>query len=166
MVWEQGVQSKTRPLVATMVLAALALGDFGSAEAQQPTVPYWASLDTDEAIMRRGPSRQMRAMWQYVRAGLPLKVLRVHEDWRQVQDPDGTVGWMHVSLITGRRTAIVIEDRAALHRSADASSPVEYRAERGVVGRISDCSAGWCLLDVLGRRGYIPTDAIWGDDGD
>ncbi len=149
-----------------MAIAIVLIGPSSAVAQQRPALPYWASLDTDEAIMRRGPSRQMRAMWQYVRPGLPLKVLRVHEDWRQVQDPDGTVGWMHRSLITGRRTAIVIEDRAALHRSADASSPVEYRAERGVVGRISDCSAGWCLLDVLGRRGYIPTDAIWGDDGD
>lgn len=164
MMWEQGVQGRT--WLAAMAAAVVVLAGFDSAVAQQQNVPYWASLDTDEAIMRRGPSRQMRAMWQYVRPGLPMKVLRVHEDWRQVRDPDGTVGWMHVSLITGRRTAIVIEDRAALHRSADASSPVEYRAEQGVVGRISDCSPGWCLLDVLGRRGYIATDAIWGDDGD
>ena len=138
----------------------------GSAVAQDQTPPYWASIDATRAIMRRGPSQDMRAMWEYNRPGLPLKVLRLHDDWRQVREPDGTTGWMHRSLITGRRTAIVIEGRTALHAAPDASSPVDYRAEEGVIGRISDCTPGWCLFDVLGRRGYVSTDAIWGDDRD
>lgn len=151
---------------ALLGAALVAMIGPGSAIAQDQSPPYWASIDAPRAIMRRGPSREMRAMWEYRRPGLPLKVLRLHEDWRQVQEPDGTTGWMHRSLITGRRTAIVTENRAALHASPDASSPVDYRAEAGVIGRISDCSAGWCLLDVLGRRGYVATDAIWGDDRD
>jgi SH3-like domain-containing protein len=34
----------------------------------------------------------------------------------------------------------------------------------GVVGKITQCENGWCLLDVTGRRGYIAQDAIWGDE--
>lgn len=146
-------------------LLLVAMGP-GSAVAQDLRPPYWASIDATRAIMRRGPSQQMLPMWEYRRPGLPVKVLRLHEDWREIQEPDGTTGWMHRSLITGRRTAIVTVDRTPLHASPDAASPVDYRAEAGVIGRISDCTRDWCLFDVLGRRGYVSTDAIWGDDGD
>ena len=135
-----------------------------SARAQDQTPPYWASVNQPEAIMRRGPSTEMRAMWNYRRVDLPLKVIAVHDDWRQVQDPGGITGWMHRRLLTGRRTAIVIDDVQAMRTSPEANAPVAYRAEPGVVGRITDCSNGWCMFDVRGQAGWISTDGIWGDE--
>lgn len=154
-------------LAMTMVLCAglVAVGP-GSAVAQDQRPPYWASIDASRAIMRRGPSQQMRALWEYRRPGLPVKVLALHEDWRRVQEPDGTSGWMHRSLITGRRTAMVTEDRAALRSRPDGSAPIDYRAAEGVIGRISDCTPDWCSFDVLGRRGFVATEDIWGDNAD
>ena len=40
---------------------------------------------------------------------------------------------------------------------------IAFRAEAGVVGRITDCKDGWCLFNVKGRKGWIETDHIWGD---
>ncbi|QJQ33541.1 hypothetical protein GV829_03230 [Sphingomonas lacunae] len=114
--------------------------------------------------MRAGPASEMRALWEYRRMGLPLRVLAVRDDWRRVEDPDGVVGWMHKRLLTGRRTAIVIGTGAQALRSAPAAdAPVAWRAEPGVVGRLSDCANGWCMLDVEGRSGWISVDSIWGD---
>ena len=152
-------------MVAVMV-AMLAASGPGPLRAQDQRPPYWASISAPEAIMRRGPSRDMRAMWEYRRAGLPLKVLALHEDWRRVQEPDGTTGWMHRSLLTGRRTAIVTADGARIRTRPDGGAPVAYRAGAGVIGRVTDCNSGWCAIDVLGRRGFIATGDIWGDDGD
>jgi SH3-like domain-containing protein len=49
-----------------------------------------------------------------------------------------------------------------MHERPDQASPVRFRAEPGVVGRISRCAGGWCRLDVRGRAGFIRTEHIWG----
>jgi SH3-like domain-containing protein len=41
---------------------------------------------------------------------------------------------------------------------------VRYRAQPGVIGQVSGCAAGWCELNVDGRRGYVETGALWGVD--
>ncbi len=152
-------------LACVLSLALLmAVGGAGSAIAQASKPPYWASLDAPRAIMRRGPSQQMRALWEYRRPGLPVKILAIHEDWRRIEEPDGTTGWMHRSLLSGRRTAIVIDAVEPLRTARSADAAIAYRAEPGVIGRISDCRSGWCEFDVLGRRGFIAADAIWGDE--
>ncbi len=113
--------------------------------------------------MRRGPSTQMRAMWDYRRVGLPLRIIAVREDWRQVQDPGGVTGWMHKRLLSGQRTAIVTGDLQPMHEAPDSESVASYRAEAGVVGRLGECRNGWCEFDVSGRYGWIAADGIWGD---
>lgn len=127
------------------------------------TVPYWASLNRARAIMRRGPSEDMPAMWEYRRIGLPVRIVAVRGDWRQVQDSEGTVGWMHKRLLTGARSLLVTAEEAPLYQKPDATSGVAFRAQRGVVGQLRDCRGAFCEISVQDRRGWISTDAIWGD---
>lgn len=144
------------------LMATLVASPAAQAADQRP--PYWASINRPRAIMRAGPASEMRALWEYRRMGLPLRVLAVRDDWRRVEDPDGVVGWMHKRLLTGRRTAIVTGNAPqALRSSPAADAPVAWRAEPGVIGRLSDCANGWCLLDVEGRSGWVSVDSIWGD---
>ena len=113
--------------------------------------------------MRKGPSPHVPVMWEYRRKDLPVKVIARHENWRKVEDPDGTQGWMAARLLSRTRTAIVTGDIRPMREDAGVSAAVAYRARPGVVGRISDCKNGWCLFDVQGRKGWIQTDHIWGD---
>ncbi|MGL5838884.1 MAG: SH3 domain-containing protein [Sphingorhabdus sp.] len=128
-------------------------------------VPYWASIKSEEARMRTGPSTEFPVKWVYKRQYLPVKVIAVHEVWRKVEDPDGDQGWMHVSLLTPNRTAIVaMPGISELRDEPVSTSRISWRVEKGVVGRIDDCEKGWCRLDVAGRAGYIETDKIWGEE--
>jgi SH3-like domain-containing protein len=137
-----------------------------SAEAQRERkTPYWASISAGKALMRTGPGRNYPATWLYLRPDLPIKVVETYPNWRKVQDSAGETGWMLQRLLSDTRTALVTGDEPrALHEAADEGSKVRYRAEPGVVGRLSKCSGGWCLLDVAGRQGYIRTDHFWGVD--
>jgi SH3-like domain-containing protein len=137
-----------------------------SAEAQRerPT-PYWASVSATKALMRTGPGRNYPATWLYVRPDLPIKVVETYPNWRKVQDPSGETGWMLQRLLSDARTAIVVGGAPQpMHESASESSRVRYRAEPGVVGRISQCSGDWCLFDAGGKQGHIRTKNIWGVD--
>lgn len=152
---------RSRAAAAFLLLAAW-IGVVGVAEAQRQP-PYWASIAAGRALMRVGPAQTYPATWLYIRPDLPIRVVGVQGDWRRVQDPDGTVGWMLVRLLSDQRSGIVRgEGPQPMHDSADASSAVRYRAEPGVVGRVSRCRDGWCLFDVGGRRGYIRVDTLWG----
>jgi SH3-like domain-containing protein len=87
----------------------------------------------------------------------------VYQDWRKIEDPDGAAGWMLVTLLSDTRTAIVRgTELRPMFEDRDERSAVRYRAEPGVVGRISRCNAGWCWFDVGGRAGFIRTDFLWG----
>lgn len=147
-----------------ILVPAVLLAVVGPAAAQSdPELPYWASISVDEARMRKGPSPDVPVLWEYRRKDLPVKVVARHETWRKIEDPDGTQGWMAARLLSRTRTAIVTGEVRAMRVEPDASAAVAYRAQPGVVGRITDCKDGWCRFDVKGRKGWISTDHIWGD---
>ena len=150
--------------LAAALLVLLGALSLSAAEAQRPRpTPYWASISAGRAMMRTGPGRNYPGTWLYVRPDLPVRVTEVYQNWRKVQDPDGTSGWMLVNLLSDTRTAIVRgEEPRPMHERPDAQSPVRFRAEPGVVGRISRCADGWCHFDVRGRSGFIQIAYIWG----
>ena len=152
--------------ILSLVLVVAAALSLGAAEAQpRRETPYWASISSGQAMMRAGPGRNYPGTWLYVRRGLPVRVIEVYESWRKIEDPDGTSGWMLVNLLSDARTAIVRGDEPRpMHERPDAASPIRFRAEPGVVGRIARCGGAWCRFDVGGRDGYIRTDHIWGVD--
>ena len=113
----------------TMLLA-------GPSAAQDKKPPYWASIASGEAMMRAGPGKTYPGVWLYKRRDLPIRVVRTYPNWRLIEDPDGTRGWMLVSLLSERRTAIVRPgEPRSIHERPDPSSRVAYLAEHGVVGR-------------------------------
>lgn len=153
-----------RPSYRMALAAGLAVATL-TAPAGAQTVkktPYWAALAKDEARMRVGPSMDYPANWIYHRKNLPVKVVEVYPNWRKIEDPDGTQGWMHVRLLKDDKTAIVVGDIAPLRKDPSADSAVVYRAEPGVVGRVTDCEKGWCAFDVNGQRGYVQVRSLWG----
>jgi len=151
---------------AALLVLLIGTLSLGAAAAQQPRqTPYWASIASGRAMMRHGPGQNFPGKWEYRRADLPIRVIEIYRDWRKIRDPDGEEGWMLVRLLSDQRTAIVRGDAPrTLHEAPDEASPVRYRAEPGVVGRVSRCAGGWCLIDVRGRGGYVRVGQIWGVD--
>ena len=143
----------------------LAVSVAAPAPAQDKTPPYWASIASGQAMTRKGPGRNYPGIWLYQRRDLPVRVMKRYENWRLIHDPDGAEGWMLVTLLSDKRTAMVKPgDPRSIHSDPSATSAVKYRAEAGVVGKIDHCQSGWCRISVGGRDGYIQTSDIWGVD--
>ena len=131
--------------------------------AQERDVPYWATIKTEELNMRVGPSRDYRIDWVYRRKGLPIKVVRVSEGWRLIQDMDGTQGWVTSTLFSPQRGALVVgEGTTAMRTGPAADSQLKWNLEAGVVGILGDCESGWCELDVKGHTGWVKQERLWG----
>lgn len=140
--------------------------DVAVAADAKKTVPYYASISAGRARMRTGPARTYPASWLYQRADLPVKVIAIFKEWRRVEDPDGTQGWMQANLLSENRTAIVRAPQPIEMREQPvAGAPLRWRAAPGVVGRLSRCAGGWCRFDVKGQAGFVEIAGLWGVDG-
>jgi SH3-like domain-containing protein len=152
-----------RKIIALLALSALALPQSAVSQTQKKT-PYWGSIAAGKARMRTGPGEQFPATWLYQRAGLPVKIIAIYGSWRKIEDPDGTQGWMQVNLLSADRTALFTKEIRPLREKPDPSAKALWRAEPGVIGRVSECAKGWCRVDVLGRMGYVEVSHIYGAD--
>jgi SH3-like domain-containing protein len=151
-----------RPFAVATLAAVLATVPASAAPTRQ-SFPYYASISAGRARMRTGPAHSYPSSWLYQRADLPVRVIGTFKEWRHLQDPDGTQGWMLGNLISSTRTAIVrgTAPAAMLDRPATGAA-VRWRAAPGVVGRISHCGSGWCRLDVKGQAGFVEVAELWG----
>ena len=146
---------------ALTALLLVAVAAPAAAQDKQP--PYWASIASGEAMARTGPGRNYPGIWLYKRRDLPIRVVKKYENWRMIEDPDGARGWMLVSLLSDRRTAIVKKGGPRpIHVKPDEGRAVRYRAEAGVVGRLEKCDCSWCRIKIGKRSGWIAQGDIWG----
>ena len=157
-------------------LAALALGlaprgalaQTGAAPDVGPVtgwpLPRYVSLRSNAARARRGPSRQHRVDWTFVRRDMPLRLTAEFEHWRRVEDAEGMGGWIHYTALSGARTALVQRDLTPLRSQPRPGAAEVALLERGVVARILGCEADWCRLGVDGLRGWVDRRALWGID--
>jgi SH3-like domain-containing protein len=144
-------------IVALLIVAA------APAAAQDKRPPYWASIASGEAMMRTGPGRNYPGTWLYKRRDLPVRVIKLYPNWRLIEDPDGTRGWMLVSLLSDQRTAMVKPgEPRPIRIEPKPGARVRYLAAHGVVGRIDHCRSGWCRIAIGKREGYIRATDLWG----
>ncbi|MCI2399376.1 SH3 domain-containing protein [Aliiroseovarius subalbicans] len=125
-------------------------------------IPRFVSLKTGEGNVRRGPSLTHRIDWVFKARGMPLEVTGEFGHWRRVQDRDGVGGWVHYSLLSGVRTAIVETDLTPLYSRADPESAVNAYLEAGVIARIDQCAVEWCRIRAEGHKGWTPKPTLWG----
>lgn len=154
-----------RAATLLFLVIAQALTPVGPVSAQDREVPYWATIrgSASELNMRVGPSADYPISWVYKRPGLPVKVMRVHESWRLVQDPSGAKGWVASRLLSPDRGAIVTGGRpTAMREGPGASAPVKWFIEAGVVGQLGNCTLGWCEFTVGARGGWVAQARLWG----
>jgi SH3-like domain-containing protein len=165
-----------------VVLGALPLAGAPAQTSKEPPPPAagsgadkglrYVSLKADRVYLRRGPGTDYPVAWVFQRAGLPVEVIREFEVWRQVRDATGTVGWVHSSLLSGRRTALVLPwevkanqpeaPLATLRDDDDARARAVAQVEAGVLASIISCDKGWCRVSIGNHRGYIEQSKLWG----
>nr|WP_254368097.1 SH3 domain-containing protein [Paracoccus sp. Z118] len=127
-------------------------------------LPRYVSLKGSEGNVRRGPSLSHRIDWVFRHAGMPLRVVAEFGHWRRVEDRDGAGGWVHYSLLSGVRTAVITSDLVDLRARPDTNATVVARAESGAIVRVNECNPDWCRVSGGGEKGWVPKSVMWGVD--
>ncbi len=159
----------TRIPIAPLLAGILMLAAHPVAADSGLPVPRFVTLKGDEVNVRAGPGRRYPINWVFLRQAMPVEVVAEFDTWRKIRDFEGTEGWVHQSLLSGRRGALVLGGELRdLRRNPDLAAPVVARAEPGVIGQLLRCptdtapESGWCYLDIEGYRGWMPRDDLWG----
>ena len=147
--------------------ALLAFGPGAEAQTLGPEtgepLPRFETLRFDTVRMRRGPGRKYPIAWVFKREGLPVEVFREYEDWRQVRDPFGDIGWIKRSQLSRVRYGLVVgEDSAPLRSETEDDAKIVARAAVGVVLRLDECSLHWCHGRAKGYSGWVRKEALFG----
>jgi SH3-like domain-containing protein len=167
-----------RALVSAIVLGGIAGPASAAAELPRGPVtdlplPRYVSLKTDRVNLREGPSKDHSTRWVFQRAGLPVEIIAEFETWRRIRDAEGAEGWVLHSLLSGRRTALVMpwakSETAPVtlfERAAD-DAEVVARLLPNVIINVRQCTGTWCRVTVISEHnrdlgGFIRQDKLWG----
>jgi len=149
-----------------VILLGLASPTIAPAQDRGPVtnlpIPRFVSMKASEANIRRGPSLTHRIDWVFKRKDIPLEITAEHGHWRRVRDRDGAGGWVHYSLLSGVRTAIIEKDMLDLLSRPQDNAMTIARLELGVIARISSCDVGWCEVSAGGYEGWARKAHLWG----
>lgn len=142
-----------------------ALGLLPARAADDPQVlpvPRFVTLAADEVNLRTGPGIRYPIRLVIRKEGLPVEIIREFDVWRQVRDYEGDEGWVHKSMLSGRRAVMIRGQVQTLLKNREpAASPV-VKLEPGVLGALEKCRGDWCQLKVASYSGWLNRANIWG----
>lgn len=126
-------------------------------------LPRFVSLKSHKVFVRTGPGKKYPIKWVFQRKGLPVEIILEYETWRKIRDVDGEEGWVHQSLLSGRRTAIV-NGNAPLHLKVKgrADSSVLAAFEPGFVLLVDECKPPFCKVEGANYTGWVEQSRLWG----
>jgi len=158
-------------VLATWVMAMLAgvahsAGEVPTGSVSGLPVPRFVSLKSDRVNVRSGPNKDQDVRWLYTRAGMPVEITAEFENWRRIRDWEGAEGWVYHSLLSGKRSAVVVptlkDDLVPLYESSDVASSVVARLQSGVLGQLKSCDGTWCKFSGKNFSGWIKQERLWG----
>ncbi|HEX4186035.1 MAG TPA: SH3 domain-containing protein [Stellaceae bacterium] len=155
-----------RTLLACFALStALAFGaspaSAGEAEPGEK-LPRFVSLRSDQVNLRVGPGENYPIQWVLTHKEMPVEIVKEFEHWRMIHDWQGTEGWVHERMVTGKRTVVVKGGIRALRRQPDLAAEVVARAEPGVFAHLIECRGAWCRIETADITGWVQRNEIWG----
>jgi SH3-like domain-containing protein len=170
------MSDKTLPTALTL-LALLCAAPPAHAAGDNPSglpLPRFATTRSDEINVRVGPGTRYDIAWVYVKAGQPVEIVQEFDTWRKIRDVDGTEGWVHQNMLSGKRAGIAAPwqgDEIPLLSNRDDPGGVRAWLRPGFRVDISGCDGAWCEVIATSRSedgptatyaGYLRQSNLWG----
>src|SRR5262245_26932781 len=153
-------------IVALQPCSAQSAGEVATGSVSCLPIPRFVSIKSARVNVRSGPNKDQEVRWVYTHAGMPVEITAEFENWRRIRDWEGAEGWVYHSLLSGKRTAMVVpkskDELVPLFESAAIESTVAARLQSGVLGSVQTCRCRWCRCVGRGREGYIRQERLWG----
>ena len=123
---------------------------------------YFLTLRNDKVNLRLGPSFDYPIKLFYKKKFLPVLVQEKFENFRKIRDHENNTGWIHVSQLSKKKAAIVIDDEAYIFSSNTIYSKPLAISKRGKLLLIKKCKENWCKITNKNFKGWVKRESLWG----
>ena len=120
------------------------------------------SLKNTEVNLRQGPSFKYPIKLIYKKKYLPVIILDKSETWRKISDFENNSGWIHISQLSKKKTAINIKNNSVIYKKPTIFSRPIAKLEIGRLILIKKCKVEWCKITSGGYNGWIFKSSLWG----
>ena len=120
------------------------------------------SLKNNEVNLRLGPSFEYPIKFIYKKKYLPVEILDESETWRKIRDFEHNSGWIHISQLSKKKSAINIKNNSIIYKKPTIYSKPIARLEVGKLVIIKRCKLKWCKIITGGFNGWIKKKYLWG----
>lgn len=179
-----------RLIIILGLLATLLFGGAPAFAQDEPAVPAAAATPKDSVTglplprfattrstpinVRVGPGTRYDVAWIYVKAGTPVEIIAEFDTWRKIRDFDGSEGWIHQNLLSGKRSGLVAPWRTGeqlpLFSGKSDSGGIRAYLPAGYVVDIAACDGRWCAVTAIDQSaggnasytGYLQQENLWG----
>ncbi len=123
---------------------------------------YFLTLRNEKVNLRQGPSFDYPVKIFYNKKFLPVLVQEKSDNFRKIRDHENNSGWIHISQLSKKKAAIVIDDNLILFNSSTMYSNPVAILKKGRLVRIKKCEVNWCKINTGKFKGWVKKESLWG----
>ena len=123
---------------------------------------YFLTLRNDKVNLRQGPSFDYPVKIFYKKKYLPVLVQDKSDNFRKIRDHENNSGWIHISQLSKKKAAIVIDDNLILFNSSTKYSNPVAILKKGRLVKIKKCKKEWCRVNTGEFKGWVKKESLWG----
>jgi SH3-like domain-containing protein len=120
------------------------------------------TLRYDEVNLRQGPSSEYPIKIIYRKKFLPVLFQEQSGNYRKMQDHADNTGWIHLSQLSKKKAAIVIDEQLIMFSSPTVYSRPIAVLKKGRLAKIIKCRNEWCKSRTDEYKGWIKKESLWG----
>ena len=121
------------------------------------------SLKNSEVNLRQGPSKKYPIKLTYVKKNLPVIILHKSDTWRKIKDFENNSGWIHISQLSKKKSAININNNSIMYKKSTFYSKPIAKLQAGRLVLIKKCEVKWCKITSGKFKGWINKNYLWGN---
>ena len=143
----------------TINLVILFFFIFGNANSKDE---FFLTLRNDKVNLRQGPSFDYPVKIFYKKKFLPVLIQDRSDNFRKIRDHENNTGWIHISQLSKKKAAIVVDDKLILFTSPTIYSNPIAILKKGRLLKIKKCKIDWCKVITEGFKGWVKKESLWG----
>jgi len=124
---------------------------------------YFLTLKYNKVNVRQGPSSEYPVKFIYKKKYLPVKIIDSKDNFRKITDLKNNNGWIHVSQLSKKKSAINIHNLSIIFKKPNIYSQPMAKLEKGKVVIVKKCKEDWCKIITNDYKGWIFKNYLWGN---
>ena len=124
---------------------------------------YFLTLKYNKVKVRQGPSFKHPVKFIYKKKYLPIKIIDNKDNFRKITDLKNNNGWIHVSQLSKKKSAINIHNLSIIFKKPNIYSQPMAKLEKGKMVIVKKCKEDWCKIITNDYKGWIFKNYLWGN---